>query len=167
MDNLHAYCKKIARDIQTADQENLSDYNCLSSLHLRMIGDRHLEIFLAACLQSSETGIIVCLYHEHLLVCVFLFVCLHRDVSDCLCHGLNFGSPLASPPPEMRLDCLPVLNFSQDWDWINETQNNLPTQLLECELSREVSEKKTVRVQNESPQHVPQWYADCFEQRKL
>lgn len=53
MDNLHDYCKKIARDIPTADQENLSDYSCLSSLHLKMIGDRQTFRSLLGCLPTE------------------------------------------------------------------------------------------------------------------
>lgn len=53
MDNLHAYCKKIARDIPTADQENLSDYSCLSSLHLKMTGDRQTFRSLLGCLTTE------------------------------------------------------------------------------------------------------------------
>lgn len=54
--------RNIIRDIQTANQERLSDCHGFPSLHLKMLRAQHLEI-LTVCLRNSGTEIII--YSSH------------------------------------------------------------------------------------------------------
>lgn len=47
----------ITRDIQTTDQEIMSDGHFLPSLHLKMLQAWHLEMFLIESSQDSNNGL--------------------------------------------------------------------------------------------------------------
>lgn len=86
-------------DIQTVNQENLSDCHFLPSLHLKMLWVRQLKIS-TSCLQNLETGFIICSDHQALIFSYFLGNVSYL-IPDYLDHRPNLASPAASLFPEM------------------------------------------------------------------